>query len=67
MKGRGRLPRRLREQVHDLRLRFQHGDTFGVLRLLDAGVGPHLRFPEQRTLLHLLSSYRKPTKATAVR
>ncbi|MFC9975126.1 ankyrin repeat domain-containing protein [Spirillospora sp. NPDC127200] len=50
--GWGWLPRELREQVRDLFLRAQHGDTAGVLWLLDAGVDAHVRGTRRRTLLH---------------
>ncbi|WP_433152276.1 ankyrin repeat domain-containing protein [Actinomadura nitritigenes] len=52
--GQGRLPRGLRRQRRELFLRARHGDTPGVLRLLDAGMDPHARDGEGRTLLHLL-------------
>ncbi|WP_377273837.1 ankyrin repeat domain-containing protein [Peterkaempfera sp. SMS 1(5)a] len=52
--GTGRLPRALREQRQELFLRVQHGDTPGVLRLLDAGADPRVRDGRQHTLLHLL-------------
>jgi ankyrin repeat protein len=52
--GQGRLPRELRRQRGELFLRARHGDTPGVLRLLDAGMDPHARDGEGRTLLHLL-------------
>lgn len=52
--GTGRLPRALREQRREFFSRVQHGDTAEVLRLLDAGIDPHLRDARQRTLLHLL-------------
>jgi FOG: Ankyrin repeat len=52
--GRGRLPRAARELRRELLLRVQHGDTPGVLELLDAGVDPHVRDGRRRTLLHLL-------------
>ncbi|WP_399890186.1 hypothetical protein ACGH7X_29065 [Streptomyces sp. BBFR51] len=38
--GSGRLPKALRAQQRDLFLRAQHGDTAGVLELLDAGMDP---------------------------
>ncbi|MFF3890002.1 ankyrin repeat domain-containing protein [Streptomyces sp. NPDC001914] len=53
--GDGRLPKALRAQRNDLFLRCQHGDTSGVLELLDAGVDPRVRDPKGRTLLHLLN------------
>ncbi|KAB2359072.1 ankyrin repeat domain-containing protein [Actinomadura montaniterrae] len=52
--GRGRLPRELRRQRSEVFLRALHGDTPGVLRLLDAGMDPHARDGEGRTLLHFL-------------
>ncbi|MFD0344392.1 ankyrin repeat domain-containing protein [Streptomyces sp. NPDC127117] len=52
--GTGRLPRALRTQRRDLFLRAQHGDTPGVLELLDAGVDPRLRDAGRRSLLHVL-------------
>ncbi|MEU8356233.1 ankyrin repeat domain-containing protein [Nonomuraea sp. NPDC048882] len=50
----GRLPKALRELRRELFLRVQHGDTPGVLKLLDAGVDPRLRDGRDRTLLHAL-------------
>ncbi|MEV1244574.1 ankyrin repeat domain-containing protein [Nonomuraea sp. NPDC049750] len=52
--GKGRLPKALREQRRELYTRAQHGDTPGVLRLLDAGVDPRFRDGRRRTLLHAL-------------
>lgn len=53
--GEGRLPRGLREQRRELFLRVQHGDTDGVLALLDAGVDPRVRDGgRRRTLMHQL-------------
>ncbi|MFF3499986.1 ankyrin repeat domain-containing protein [Streptomyces sp. NPDC003247] len=52
--GEGRLPKALRAQRQDLFLRAQHGDTHGVLALLDAGVDPRVRDAGGRTLLHVL-------------
>jgi hypothetical protein len=52
--GTGRLPRALRTQRRDLFLRAQHGDTPGVLELLDAGVDPRVRDAGRRSLLHVL-------------
>ncbi|MGW6982416.1 ankyrin repeat domain-containing protein [Streptomyces sp. NPDC054932] len=52
--GEGRLPRALRAQRHELFLRAQHGDTPGVVALLDAGVDPRIRDARGRTLLHTL-------------
>ncbi|MWA01043.1 ankyrin repeat domain-containing protein [Actinomadura sp. LD22] len=52
--GRGRLPRELRRRRSELFLRAVHGDTPGVLQLLDAGMDPHARDGEGRTLLHFL-------------
>ncbi|WP_149179997.1 ankyrin repeat domain-containing protein [Streptomyces sp. TRM49041] len=51
----GRLPKAMRAQRRDLFLRAQHGDTPGVLALLDAGVDPHVRDSDGRTLLHALN------------
>ncbi|MCX4741222.1 ankyrin repeat domain-containing protein [Streptomyces antibioticus] len=53
--GAGRLPKALRAQRADLFLRAQHGDTAGVLELLDAGVDPRVRDAHGRTLLHVLN------------
>ncbi|MFF3415971.1 ankyrin repeat domain-containing protein [Streptomyces sp. NPDC002698] len=53
--GEGRLPKALRAQRNELFLRAQHGDTPGVLELLDAGVDPRVRDPRGRSLLHLLN------------
>ena len=50
----GRLPRRLRDLRKELFQRIQHGDTPGVVALLDAGVDPHVRDGRKHTLLHLL-------------
>ncbi|MEV7791335.1 ankyrin repeat domain-containing protein [Streptomyces sp. NPDC087512] len=52
--GSGRLPKALRAQMRDLFLRAQHGDTDGVLELLDAGMDPRVRDGAGRTLLHVL-------------
>ncbi|MEU9255660.1 ankyrin repeat domain-containing protein [Streptomyces sp. NPDC048270] len=52
--GEGRLPRGLREQRRELFLRVQHGDTPGVVALLDAGVDPRVRDARGRGLLHEL-------------
>ncbi|WP_053637261.1 ankyrin repeat domain-containing protein [Streptomyces sp. XY152] len=52
--GDGRLPKALRAQRRDLFLRAQHGDTHGVLQLLDAGVDPRVRDAFGRSLLHVL-------------
>ncbi|MGC4945757.1 ankyrin repeat domain-containing protein [Streptomyces sp. DT224] len=52
--GTGRLPRALAAQRRDLFLRAQHGDTAGVLALLDAGVDPRVRDGGRHTLLHVL-------------
>ncbi|MEW2353872.1 ankyrin repeat domain-containing protein [Spirillospora sp. NPDC029432] len=52
--GTGRLPRGLREQRDELFLRAQHGDTPGVLLLLDEGADAHVRDGRRRTLLHYL-------------
>ncbi|MFE9093507.1 ankyrin repeat domain-containing protein [Streptomyces sp. NPDC007264] len=52
--GTERLPRALRDQRRELFLRAQHGDTPGVLELLDAGVDPRIRDGAMRSLLHVL-------------
>ncbi|MEU2024573.1 ankyrin repeat domain-containing protein [Streptomyces sp. NPDC016469] len=52
--GTGRLPRALAAQRRDLFLRAQHGDTAGVVALLDAGVDPRIRDGGKHTLLHVL-------------
>ncbi|MBL1082348.1 ankyrin repeat domain-containing protein [Streptomyces actinomycinicus] len=53
--GEGRLPKALRAQRNELFQRAQHGDTPGVLELLDAGVDPRVRDGNGRTLLHVLN------------
>ncbi|MFD5542615.1 ankyrin repeat domain-containing protein [Streptomyces sp. NPDC127079] len=53
--GKGRLPKALRAQRSELFLRAQHGDTPGVLALLDAGVDARVRDAGGRTLLHVLN------------
>ncbi|WP_067467585.1 ankyrin repeat domain-containing protein [Actinomadura macra] len=50
----GRLPRALEAGRRDLLARVQHGDTPGVLALLDAGIDPRVRDARGRTLLHCL-------------
>jgi hypothetical protein len=50
----GRLPKALDAQRRELLARVQHGDTPGVLALLDAGVDPRVRDARGRTLLHAL-------------
>ncbi|MEV8530609.1 ankyrin repeat domain-containing protein [Streptomyces sp. NPDC051211] len=50
----GRLPRALRAQLQDLLQHALHGDTPGVVALLDAGLDPRVRVAGGRTLLHLL-------------
>ncbi|WP_432128451.1 ankyrin repeat domain-containing protein [Streptomyces sp. bgisy082] len=52
--GEGRLPRALGEQRREFFLRAQHGDTPGVVALLDAGVDPRVRDARGRGLLHSL-------------
>lgn len=52
--GEGRLPRALRAQQRELFLRVQHGDTPGVVAMLDAGVDPRIRDARGRGLLHEL-------------
>lgn len=54
MSGKGWLPKALRERRRDLFTRAQHGDTPGVLRLLDAGLDPYVRDGHRHTLLHVL-------------
>ncbi|MFI6729759.1 ankyrin repeat domain-containing protein [Streptomyces sp. R-74717] len=54
MSGTGRLPKALQAQRRELFLRVQHGDTPGVLELLDAGVDLRVRDGGQRSLLHVL-------------
>ncbi|MFH9856392.1 ankyrin repeat domain-containing protein [Streptomyces althioticus] len=53
--GEGRLPKALRAQRNDLFLRAQHGDTDGVLQLLDMGVDCRVRDAAGRSLLHILN------------
>lgn len=50
----GRMPRALRAQRNELFYRMRHGDTLGVLRMLDLGCDPHARDGRKDTLLHLL-------------
>ncbi|MEU3914504.1 ankyrin repeat domain-containing protein [Streptomyces sp. NPDC029721] len=52
--GEGRLPRALRAERRELLERVQHGDTPGVLALLDAGIDPRVRNGRGQGLLHLL-------------
>ncbi|MDI1462484.1 ankyrin repeat domain-containing protein [Catellatospora sp. KI3] len=52
--GDGRLPRRLRAQRDDLMQRVLHGDTDGLLALLDRGMDPQVRDGRGFTLLHHL-------------
>ncbi|MFB4315728.1 ankyrin repeat domain-containing protein [Actinomadura sp. 21ATH] len=52
--GRGRLLTPFREQRRALFDRAWHGDTAGVLRMLDLGYDPHTRRGDGLTLLHLL-------------
>ncbi|MGW8784099.1 ankyrin repeat domain-containing protein [Streptomyces sp. NPDC055796] len=52
--GEGRLPRALREERRELFLRVQHGDTPGVVALLDAGTDPRVRDARGYTLLHVM-------------
>ncbi|MEU9714339.1 ankyrin repeat domain-containing protein [Streptomyces sp. NPDC047976] len=52
--GEGRLPRALRGERRELFERVQHGDTPGVLALLDAGLDPRVRNGRGQGLLHLL-------------
>ncbi|WP_157982427.1 ankyrin repeat domain-containing protein [Nocardiopsis sp. FIRDI 009] len=53
--GGGWLPKALRAQRLDLFERVLHGDTPGVLRLVELGVDPRIRDGARRTLLHHLS------------
>jgi hypothetical protein len=55
--GVGRLPQALRQLRQELLLRARHGDTPGLLRLLDAGIDPRLRDGDGRTLLHFLHMF----------
>jgi hypothetical protein len=48
------LPKRLRAQRNEVFARLQHGDTAGVVALLDAGLDPHVKDGRKRTLLHQL-------------
>ncbi|MFB8030768.1 ankyrin repeat domain-containing protein [Streptomyces sp. NPDC056465] len=52
--GQGRLPKALRAQRKELFLHVQHGNTAGVLELLDAGVDVRVRNARRRGLLHAL-------------
>ncbi|MFF9149464.1 ankyrin repeat domain-containing protein [Streptomyces sp. NPDC014861] len=52
--GEGRLPHALRDERRAFFLHVQHGDTPGVLALLDAGTDPLIRDGDRRSLLHLL-------------
>ncbi|MBO2457148.1 ankyrin repeat domain-containing protein [Actinomadura violacea] len=52
--GAGRLPRALRRHRNEVFLRARHGDADGVLRLLDAGLDPHVTDGRGWTLLHAL-------------
>jgi hypothetical protein len=52
--GIGRLPKALRDQRRELFSRVEHGDTPGVIALLDAGLDALVRDGRRRTLLHLL-------------
>ncbi|MFJ8885331.1 ankyrin repeat domain-containing protein [Streptomyces sp. NPDC102402] len=52
--GKGRLPKALRAQRKELFLHIQHGNTEGVLELLDAGVDLRVRNARRRGLLHVL-------------
>ncbi|GAA0460135.1 hypothetical protein Aca07nite_42130 [Actinoplanes capillaceus] len=53
-----RLPRRIREQRRELMRLALHGDTEGVVSLLDAGVSAHTRDHRGRTLLHFMAHLR---------
>ncbi|GGY98374.1 ankyrin repeat domain-containing protein [Streptomyces nitrosporeus] len=52
--GTGRPPKALRAQRRELFLRAQHGDTPGVLEMLDTGMDVRVRGGGRRGLLHLL-------------
>ncbi|WP_067832386.1 ankyrin repeat domain-containing protein [Actinomadura kijaniata] len=52
--GRGGLPPALEALREEIFLRMEHGDTPGVLRLLEEGVDPRVRDGDGRTLLHLV-------------
>jgi hypothetical protein len=52
--GEGRLPKALRAQRLELFQRVEHGDTAGVMALLDAGYDPFARDARGRGLLHLV-------------
>ncbi|WP_327008436.1 ankyrin repeat domain-containing protein [Dactylosporangium sp. NBC_01737] len=56
-RGEGFLPRRLREQRHDLWRRMHHGGGRVVAALLDAGMDPHIRDRHGRTLLHRIHQF----------
>ncbi|GLW10676.1 hypothetical protein Misp01_58040 [Microtetraspora sp. NBRC 13810] len=48
------LPKGLRAQRKEPFAHAQHGDTPGLLRLLDAGFDPRVRDGQRRTLMHVL-------------
>ncbi|NYV78734.1 ankyrin repeat domain-containing protein, partial [Streptomyces sp. UH6] len=52
--GEGRLPKALRAQRQELFQRVEHGDTAGVVALLDAGHDPLVRDARGRGLLHVV-------------
>ncbi|MEU8003872.1 hypothetical protein AB0B66_22170 [Catellatospora sp. NPDC049111] len=50
-------PKRLREHRHDLWRRMEHGGSRVVRALLDAGMNPHVRDGQGRTLLHRMHMF----------
>lgn len=50
-------PKQLREHRHDLWRRMEHGGSRAVLALLDAGMNPHVRDGQGRTLLHRMHMF----------
>ncbi|KUL22671.1 hypothetical protein ADL15_47810 [Actinoplanes awajinensis subsp. mycoplanecinus] len=60
-----RLPRRLTEQRRELMRLALHGDTEGVLMLLDAGVSAHTRDHRGRTLLHFMAHPARTPRGSA--
>jgi hypothetical protein len=55
------LPKRLRAQRRDLWRRMEHGGSRVVHALLDAGLDPHLRDSQGRTLLHRIHQFEHET------
>ncbi len=55
--GVGAVPRRLRTHRRELWRLMRHGGARVVLALLDAGMDPHIRDGQGRTLLHLLHQF----------